>query len=89
MSPDRHAHRSATGDTDSSLKEYESPLSLAEVNPMTNAAYRAMVRGKKSEKSSDDVWKEVKETTAKQEWDIENMLDEELDSVPPQQATDD
>lgn len=65
------------------------PLPLAEVIPMTNAAYRAMVRAKESDKTSDDVWDEVKETTAKHDWDTENMLDEESDGVPPQHAADD
>lgn len=56
---------------------------------MTNAAYRAMVRGKQSDRTSDDVWDEVKGTTAKHDWDTENMLDDESDGVAPQHAADD
>lgn len=41
---------------------------------MTNPAYRAMLRGKESETSSEDVWDEVKKTTAQHEWDVEQML---------------
>lgn len=54
---------------------------------MTNPAYRAMLRGKESEESGEQIWDKVKQTTAKREWDVERML--HGDSEGPQQASDD
>jgi hypothetical protein len=48
---------------------------------MTNPAYRAMKRGKASDKSPEEVWEEVQETTMQLDWDVENMVyvDDESD----------
>lgn len=56
---------------------------------MTNPAYRAMLRGKESDTSGEEVWDEVKRTTAKREWDVEQMLHEDSEENTPQQASDD
>lgn len=56
---------------------------------MTNPAYRAMLRGKESDASGEEVWEEVKKTTAQKEWDVEQMLGDDSEENQPQRASDD
>lgn len=48
-----------------------------------------MLRGKESDASSEEVWDEVKKTTAQHEWDVEQMLAHDSEENRPQQAADD